>query len=172
MNTKPILRLVMALNVLTMLSMGLLVAMPGNVFLRPLYNSQDSTFVLPRLLAGVVVVLLCAWRLYRTTQPQKTNLTALIVFVCLGLAASLVVFYGESCCDTPVFVLAGFPWSWLDGMTQAQHYLPVPLIEYLPKNLGAIHWQLDGWALWMDILAWAGLYLSFNRSRQRKVGMV
>ncbi len=50
--------------------------------------------------------------------------------------------------------------------------LPVPLIEYLPKNLWTIRWHLDGWALWMDILAWAGLYLSVNRSSQRKVGMV
>jgi hypothetical protein len=167
MNTKFMLRLVLALNVLVALVLGILSATPGTTrypVFYSLYPSLDTMWALPRWLAFLIVILLCVWRVFRFPEQRKLNWIGAPAFVLLGLLVSLVVVYGESCCDTPVNILAGFPLSWLHGITQAQNRLPAPLMDDLPGHLGTIHWYLDGWGLLADILVWFSLYLAVNFS--------
>ena len=44
--------------------------------------------------------------------------------------------------------------SWLRGISMAQHYLPVPMMQYLTQNISTIDWYVDFFSFFMDILFW------------------
>ena len=85
----------------------------------------------------------------------------------IGLASGLIVFYGHSCCDTPVSISFGFPTSWVFGITNEDHYLSSPVATYLWNNFWSIHWGISFFNLLLDSVFWfcmgVSIYLIIQR---------
>lgn len=139
------------------------------IILQPLYSILDKSWLLFRSLvfflfsiAGIIV-------LSRNAQTLKINRTLryFVAIIVLGLIASLIIFYGFSCCDSPVVFFMGFPFSWLRGITQAQHYLPLPAFQYLIMNFLQIDWDIDAFSFITNILFWYDISLLVVISKQQ-----
>jgi len=139
------------------------------IFLQSLYSNLDKSWLFLRSLvfflfsiAGISVVA-------RNAQILKIKrlLRYFIVFCVLGLPIGLVIFYGYSCCDSPVVFFMGFPFSWLRGITPAQHYLPLPAYHYLIVNLSQIDWGVEVISLIADIFFWYNISLLVFISKQK-----
>jgi hypothetical protein len=121
--------------------------------LQPLYFALDKSWLLFRSLFFLIISIfgfLCLFRTHRSTQTIGT--IRYLSFMFIGLIVSLAVFYGYSCCDSPVVFYMGFPFSWLRGITPAQHYLSLPAFEYLTANVLHIDWEIKLVSLVLDIL--------------------
>lgn len=139
------------------------------IMLQPLHSILDKSWLLIRSLVFFLFSIASVIALSRSTQKLKINgsLWYFVGIIVLGLLASLIIFYGFSCCDSPVVFFMGFPFSWLRGITQAQHYLPLPAFQYLIMNFLQIDWNIDGFSLVANILFWYDLSLLVVVSKQR-----
>jgi hypothetical protein len=88
----------------------------------------------------------------------------------LGLTSGLIVFYGHSCCDTPVAINFGFPMSWAIGITNEDHYLSSPVATYLWNNFWSIHWEIPFFNFLLDSVFWfcmgVSIFLIFQRIKK------
>ena len=139
------------------------------ILLQPLYSILDKSWLLFRSLVFCVFSIAGISVLARNAQTLKLNRTLryFVVIIVLGLIISLVIFYGFSCCDSPVVFFMGFPFSWLRGITQAQHYLPLPAFQYLIMNFSQIDWDIDVISLIANIFFWYNVSLLVVISKQQ-----
>ncbi len=139
------------------------------IVLQPLYSILDKSWLLFRSLVFFAFSTAGTISLARNAQTLKINRTLryFVVIIVLGLIASLVIFYGFSCCDSPVVFFMGFPFSWLRGITQAQHYLPLPAFQYLVMNFLHIDWDIDVISLIANIFFWYNVTLLVVTSKQQ-----
>jgi len=138
------------------------------ILLQPYYASLDKSGLLVRALVFVLASTAGIILLSRTTIKLELpgTLRIFAVITAAGLIAGLGVFYGFSCCDTPVVFWMGFPFSWLRGITPAQHYLLLPVFQYLLTHLPQIHWNVDAFSLIASALFWYDVALLVIVSRQ------
>jgi len=137
--------------------------------LQPLYSILDKSWLLFRSLVFFIFSLAGIVVLSRNAQNLKFNGIPRygVVIILLGLISGLAIFYGFSCCDSPVVFFMGFPFSWLRGITQAQHYLPLPSVQYLMMNFFQIAWDIDAFSLVTNILFWYNVSLLVVVSKQQ-----
>ncbi len=113
------------------------------VALQPLTFALEKSWMLVRSLIFLLISgvgFLGMVRIHRSTKAIDP--IRYVVFTVISLIVTLAVFYGYSCCDSPVVFYMGFPFSWLRGITPAQHYLPLPSFEYLTANVLHIDWEI------------------------------
>jgi hypothetical protein len=142
------------------------------IMLQPLYSILDKSWLLFRSLIFFVFSIAGIIVLSRNAQILKIingTLRYFLVIIVLGLTTSLLFFYGFSCCDSPVVFFMGFPFSWLRGITQTQHYLPLPAFQYLITNFFQIDWAIDSFSLITDILFWYTVSLLVILLKQRSL---
>jgi len=139
------------------------------IVLQPLYSILDKTLLLFRSLIFLVFSLAGIVVLSRKTQTHKklTHLGRFVTITLLGLLASLIIFYAFSCCDSPVIFFMGFPFSWFRGLTQAQHYLPLPAFQYLIINYSKIDWGIDAFSLITNMFFWHNVFLLLDVLQQQ-----
>ncbi len=139
------------------------------IMLQPLYSILDRSLLLFRSLVFFIFSLAGIIVLSRNAQNLKFNGIPryFVVIILLGLITSLAIFYGISCCDSPVVFFMGFPFSWLRGITQAQHYLPLPAFQYLIMNFVQIDWNIDAFSLVTNMLFWYNVSLLVVVSKQQ-----
>jgi len=139
------------------------------IILQPLYHILDKSWLLFRSLVFFVFSIVGIVVLSRNAQTWKINraLKYFVAVMALGLIASLIVFYGFSCCESPVIFYMGFPFSWLRGITHAQYYLPLPAFQYLIMNFLHIDWYIDTFSLVTNILFWYDISLLVIFSKQQ-----
>lgn len=136
--------------------------------LKPLYSTLDKSWLLVRSLFFLIVSITGFLWLFRSRRSTKAIGTIrYLSFTIIGSIVSLAVFYGYSCCDSPVVFYMGFPFSWLRGITPAQHYLPLPAFEYLTANVLHIDWEIKLVGLVLDILFWYNIILLMTVLKQQ-----
>lgn len=133
-----------------------------------LYFALDKSYLLIRALfffLASIIVCIMVFRSPETFIGEK-KLKRFVTTIVIGLLVGLIIFYGASCCDTPVIFFMGFPFSWLRGVAPVFHYLPEPPLHYLLSNIFGIHWYVDAYSLIIDVLFWSNFYLlafAFNK---------
>ncbi|MEN4013809.1 MAG: hypothetical protein ROW48_17365 [Bellilinea sp.] len=139
------------------------------IMLQPLYSILDKSWLLFRSLVFFLFSIAAIIVLSRNAQTLRINgtLRYFVVIGVPGLLASLVIFYGFSCCDSPVVFFMGFPFSWLRGITPAQHYLPLPAFQYLMMNFSQFNWDIEAFSLITNILFWHNVSLLVVISKQQ-----
>jgi len=138
--------------------------------LQPLYFILDREGLLPRSILFLLISIGATTFLFRFNKRDIRDRVFYSLFIIVPeIILTLLVFYGHSCCDTPVSLYFGFPLSWLWGATLTQHYLSEPILAYLVANLFNIQWQILILNFIGDILFWYNinfLVLAFWRSRR------
>ena len=124
--------------------------------IQSIYWSIDKSWLMVRIatqllasLVGVAVLIFLRGQIVSAKSIQYG-----IYFSFIGLILGLIVFYGYSCCYTPVLFLLGFPFSWLRGLSNANNRLAVPITSYLLQNISSIKWYPDMFSLVSDLLFW------------------
>ncbi|HRF50930.1 MAG TPA: hypothetical protein PLC98_25090 [Anaerolineales bacterium] len=69
-------------------------------------------------------------------------------------ALSVFVLYQYACCDSPVFVLAGFPSSWLHIMTVTPRDPSSPIPYVLWEGVTRFSWYIDPGSAGVTVLFW------------------
>lgn len=137
-----------------------------------LYSSLDMRWLPIRVLLFLLSPLVVIFILVRNPrQPIVMRWGRHALISATGAVFGLIVFYGYSCCDSPVGLYLGFPFSWLRGITSAQHYLPLPTFQYLVSNIFQIQWSIDAFSLIADILFWFSISLALVSLRSKKILM-
>lgn len=131
------------------------------VMLQPLYSILDKSWLLFRSMVFFLFSIAAIIVLSRSAQALRINdsIRYFVIIVVLGLLAGLLIFYGFSCCDSPVVFFMGFPFSWLRGITSAQHYLPLPAFQYFMMNFSQFNWDIDVFSFITNILFWYNVSL-------------
>lgn len=139
------------------------------IFTPFLYSNLDKKWLFLRSIVFAIISIFAF-----IVQLQKSEFLDLHkfhrflgVFFLIGLFASIFVFYGHTCCDSPVVIHIGFPFSWLQGITPAQHRLPMPVGPYLFQNFLHIKWNIDVLGTFLNLLFWYNLLLLINISKRR-----
>lgn len=124
--------------------------------IQSMYWSIDKSWLMIRIaaqlfaaLAGFIILIF-----FRRRIASNKSLRYGMGFSVFGLVIGLVVFYGYSCCNTPILFLFGFPFSWLRGLSSQFYQLPIPIASYLFLNITKIKWYLDIFSLLLDFLFW------------------
>jgi len=140
------------------------------IFFTPfLYSNLDKKWLFLRSIVFVIISLFAF--IVQLQKPEFLDLHKFHRFFCvfflIGLVASIFVFYGHTCCDSPVVIHIGFPFSWLQGITPTQHILPMPVGPYLFQNFLHIKWNIDVLGTFLNLLFWYNLLLLLNISKRR-----
>mgnify|MGYP001348906416 CR=1 FL=1 len=72
----------------------------------------------------------------------------------IASALSVLVLYQYACCDSPVFVLAGFPSSWLHIMTIVPQDPSLSIPSVLSEGLSRSSWYIDSGSFAVTVLFW------------------
>jgi hypothetical protein len=126
------------------------------IVIQSIYWPIDKSWLMIRIaaqlfaaLAGFIILIF-----FRGRIASNKSLLYGMSFSVIGLAIGLVVFYGYSCCDTPISFLLGFPFSWLRGLSSIYYQLHIPVTSYILRNITQIKWYLDIFSLLLDLLFW------------------
>ncbi len=127
-----------------------------------LYSTMDLEWVNERVAMYLSVSLISFITAVHYSRKFRDGFNAkCIVWVLLalitGMLLGLAVYYASSCCDTPVVFHFGFPFSYLLGITGAQHYLPTTETRYLIQNIKNFSWLVIYWNLLTNIIFWCNV---------------
>jgi hypothetical protein len=134
--------------------------------LRDFYSNADRYWRSERFVLYLLVSFISCITALRHSRKYNVNLNAkylgwIMLTLVLGLFLGLVVHYASSCCDTPVVFHFGFPFSWLLGVTGAQHYLPTIETCYLVQNIKSFRWLVIYWNFFANIFFWFNIGFLF-----------
>ena len=139
------------------------------IFTPFLYSNLDKNWLFLRSIVFVIISIFAF--IIQLQKPEFLDLHKfhrfLGVFFLIVLVTSIFVFYGNTCCDSPVVIHIGFPFSWLQGITPAQHRLPMPVGPYLFQNFLQTKWNIDVLGTFLNLLFWYNLLLVLNISKRR-----
>lgn len=148
--------------------------------LQRLYWTLDKSGGMGRSITNISVILVAS--VCAIYSSRKINIIQnirefgfLLFLSVLGLTLGLAYHYAYACCESPVLIYLGFPFSWLQGVTRSGHQLTSPVFEYLFTQSDQITWKVILWGWIKDVIFWLNvglLFLSFFKLNRTSNGRV
>lgn len=170
MNKKTWLALFPLVNLILSIPVILPYLVGSNIGVGLIYNSLDNKWIVVRAMALLLIsvgsLVLLIQKNTLTKISSKNSSRKIILPLILGYLLGCFIFYGHSCCDTPVSIYFGFPQSWLVGIAPDWHFLPEPTGTYLVHHIFEIKWRIDIYNLLLNGFFWAnsGLLISMIKN--------
>ena len=135
-----------------------------------MYPGPEHAYGVVRMLAmlGIAALPMACAFLWPGSARASGWAEAVIAFGAGLIVSALSVFvlYQYACCDSPVFVLAGFPSSWLHIMTVAPRDPSTPIPYVLWEGVKRFSWYIDPGSAVVTVLFWVNaMWSSFVLGR-------
>ncbi len=129
-----------------------------------MYPGPEHAFGVIRMLAmlGVGIATMAGVFLWPDGARETGWLRAIGVLGAglIASALSVLVLYQYACCDSPVFVLAGFPSSWLHIMTIVPQDPNLSIPTVLAEGVTRYSWYIDSGGFTVTVLFWVNAMMA------------